>query len=179
MGDYLVEQIRLSASRSESPVAGESWKKALSPAYKKRKQAEGLDGVANLEEHGDLLDDLDYTHTEDGIEIGWTGDQAGKADGHANLSGDSDLPQRRLIPDVGQDFKTEIQDEIEKIVADAITDSMEFQKDDFEDVETKTQLYDALDEYFPDMSRSDIRDLVARTPDLARMLDELDIFNLL
>lgn len=174
-----MEQIRLSASRSESPVAGESWKKSLSPAYKKRKQAEGLEGVANLEEQGDLLDDLDYTLTDDGIQIGWEGDQAGKADGHANLSGDSDLPQRRLIPDVGQDFKPEIQDEIEKIVADAITDSMEFDKSDFEDVATKTELYDALDEYFPDMSRSEIHEVIARTPDLARMLDDLDIFDLL
>jgi hypothetical protein len=147
--------------------------------YKKKKVADGLPGKANLEFQGDMLDALEFQETEDGIKIGWFGDQAAKADGHANLSGDSSLPQRRLIPDEGQEFVPKIQDEIEKIVADAIANDMEFEKADFEEVETKAQLYDVLDEYFPDFSRAEIKSVVARSPDLAGLLDDLDLLDLL
>ncbi len=179
VGDYLVEQIIKSAGRAKSPIEGESWQSKLSPAYAKKKKAEGLPTKANMEESGDLLDSLTFEETNDGIEIGWFGANAGKADGHNNLSGDSILPQRRTIPDVGQSFDSSIQTEIEKIVADGVAGSLEFDKADFESVDTKTELYSILDEYFPDLSRADIKMAITRTPDLADLLDELNLLELL
>lgn len=179
VGDYLIEQITKSAGRARSPVAGESWQATLSPEYAKKKKAEGLPAKANMEESGDLLDSLTFEETESGIELGWFGAEAGKADGHNNLSGDSSLPQRRTLPDVGQTFVGDIQDEIEKIVADGVTGSMEFERADFEDVGTKSELYSALDEYFPDLTRSEIKMAITRTPELANLLDDLDLLELL
>lgn len=126
-----------------------------------------------------MLDALTYEETKDGIEVGWFGAEAAKADGHNNLSGDSTLPQRRTIPDVGQKFVEPIQDGIEKIVADAIADSLEFEAKDFEDVKSKASLYDALDEFFPDLSRAEVRGVVTRTPALVRLLDDLGLLELL
>lgn len=132
-----------------------------------------------MEFEGDMLDSLTYEETKDGIELGWFGGEAGKADGHNNLSGDSSLPQRRTIPDVGQKFVGDIQDEIEKIVADGIADSLEFEASDFEDVKSKQSLYDALDEFFPDLTRGEVRGVVSRTPDLVRLLDDLGLLDYL
>lgn len=132
-----------------------------------------------MEFEGDMLDSLTYKTTQDGLELGWFGEQAGKADGHNNLSGKSSLPQRRLIPDVGQEFVGEIQSEIEKIVADGVADEMSFEPSDFEGVSTRSELYATLDDYFPDFSRAEIRSVIARSPDLARLLDEMGLLELL
>lgn len=179
VGDFLVEQIVKSAGQAKSPVAGESWKAKLSEKYAAKKKSEGLPTKANMEFEGDYLDSLTYQETKDGIELGWFGDQAGKADGHNNLSGDSSLPQRRVLPDVGQKFIAPIQNELEKIVADSIADEVSFDKSDFDGVESKGELYSTLGEYFPDMSRSEIKVLISRTPALADLLDELDLLRLL
>jgi len=123
VGDYLIEQILLAASDAKSIVAGESFPK-LSKSYRQYKESEGLGGKPNLTFEGDLLDALKrrYGDDEDAIKIGWFGKQAGKADGHANLSGDSPIPTRRTIPGEGQSFKPSIRKEIERIIADAIKD---------------------------------------------------------
>lgn len=178
VGEYLVESILSSASASKSPVAGESFP-ALSKIYKKRKIAEGHAGKPNLELEGDMLDALTFKETKNGIELGWFGDQAPKADGHNNFSGKSDLPQRRVLPAEGQEFVSRIQGEVEKIIADAVADGMSFNTDDFEGVESKSDLYEALDEYFPGMSKAEIKGVIARTPDLAHMLDGMDLIGLL
>lgn len=179
VGEFLVESILSSAHATKSPVEGEGSFDKLSPAYKKKKVAEGHDGKPNLEFSGDMLDALTFEETPNGIELGWFGDQAGKADGHNNLSGKSSLPQRRLLPDVGQNFTSSIKEGAEKIIADAIADSIEFEREDFDGVETKTELYDVLTEYFPGMGRSEIKAIVARSPELAHLLDDLDLFTLL
>lgn len=119
VGDFLLEQILLAANEAKSPVSGERFP-VLSKEYKKKKIAEGLGGSPNLTYEGDLLDAITFKPTAKGIEIGWWGDQAGKADGHANFSGRSKLPQRRLLPDEGQTFKRPIQSEIEAIIAEEI-----------------------------------------------------------
>lgn len=179
VGDYLVEQLIKSAGSATSPVAGESWKASLNKEYAKKKKAEGLGTKANMDFEGDMLDALTFEEIKDGIELGWFGDEAGKADGHNNLSGDSTLPQRRLLPDVGQEFKPDIQKGIEQIVADAIADSIEFEAKDFEDVKSKASLYEALDEFFPDLTRGELRNVVLRTPDLVRLLDEQGLLDYL
>ena len=179
VGDYLVEAILSSAHKATSPIDGEGAFAPLSPVYKAKKLADGLPGKANLEYSGDLLDSLTFNETRNGIEIGWFGSEAGKADGHNNLSGDSLIPTRRLIPDMGQSFDSSITEGIDKIISDAIADSFDFKRSDFVDVTTKQELYDALDEYFPGLSRTEIRGVVARSPDLADLLDSLDLFGML
>lgn len=179
VGDFLVEKILATVGQAKSPVAGGDWKSTLSPEYKKKKLSEGLSGKADMELEGDMLNDLTFKETSDGIDIGWFGDQAPKADGHNNFSGKSDLPRRQSLPEEGQEFISGIQKEIEKIVSDAIADEVEFNQADFEDVSSKAELYSALEEYFPGFSPAEIRDVVARSPDLARLLDDLGIFELL
>lgn len=132
-----------------------------------------------MQETGALLDALTFEETDDGIEIGWFGDQAPKADGHNNFSGKSDLPRRQSLPDVGEDFISAIQSGIEKIVSDSLADGMEFDSEDFDGIDTRTELYDVLDEYFPDMSRTEIKAIITRTPDFARFLDDEDLLELL
>jgi hypothetical protein len=179
VGDFLVEQIIKSAGRAESPVQGGEWEKKLSKQYAAKKKAEGLGTKANLEFEGDLLDALTFEETQDGIEVGWIGEQAGKADGHNNFSGKSSLPRRQGLPDEGEGFKPSINNEIEKIIADHIADSIEFEADDFEDVSSKSELYTVLDEFFPDLTKTEIKMAVTRVPGLARLLDELDLLELL
>jgi hypothetical protein len=179
VGEFLVESLLSSAAKGQSSVAGEGSFDPLSPIYRKKKVAEGHAGKANLELSGDLLDGLTFEETNKGIELGWFGAEAGKADGHNNLSGKSHLPQRRLLPDVGQSFSDSIQSGAEKIIADAIADAVDFDAADFEDVETKADLYTVLDDYFPDMSRAEIKATIARTPALASLLDDQDLFKLL
>ena len=178
VGDFLVEQTLLAIRKSDSPVEGESIP-ALSPKYKKKKLAEGLPGKANLEHEGDLLDALSFEPTADGIEIGWVGDQAPKADGHADFSGKSNLPRRRIIPGKGQSFDAGIVKDVEKIVADAVAEELDFKAADFADVTTKADLYDVLGEVLDGMSRAEIRSAVTRTPKLANLLDDLGLFSLL
>lgn len=178
VGQFLVEQILSSASASKSPVEGEDWP-PLSDAYKRQKKAEGLGGKANLEAEGDLLDALGFDETKDGIEIGWTGKQAGKADGHNNLSGDSSIPTRRVLPDVGQEFIPRIQKEAERIISDAIGDEVSLEDSDFQAVTNRDELYSTLKDYFPDLSRAEIRVAITRSVGIARFLDDLGLFTLL
>lgn len=178
VGQYLVESILSSASNSKSPVDGEGWP-ALSRDYKAKKVGEGFPGKANLEAEGDLLDALKFEETGSGIDLGWFGKQAAKADGHNNLSGDSSLPQRRVLPDVGQSFVGSIQKEAERIISDAITDRLSFESADFENITTRNELYSTLKEYFPDLSRAEIRSSITRAPLLARFLDDAGLFDLL
>ena len=180
IGDYLVESIISAAGDSKSPVAGGAWKKALSDSYKKQKVAQGLPGVANMEESGDLLDSLTYKTTDSGIDIGWFGSEAGKADGHNNFSGDSPLPRRQTLPDEGQKFSSEIQKNIEKIISDAVNNNTEFDSQDFEGIDNKAELYNILAEYFPDaVSNYELRLILTRNPELAALLDEMDLIDLL
>lgn len=132
-----------------------------------------------MEFEGDLLDSLTFEETSDGIKIGWFGDQAPKADGHNNFSGKSSLPVRQTLPRVGEQFRPSIHREIEKIVADAVADEIQIEKADFENVTTKIELYDVLRDYFPDLTRSEMKLAISRTPTFARFLDDLDLLGLL
>jgi len=118
IGEFLVEQILASTAEAKSPVAGYGKFPALSKLYKTKKEEAGRSGVPNLDFDGDMLSALDYEITDEGLKIGVFGDQAPKADGHNNLSGESQLPLRRFLPDVGEGFKKEISAEIEAILAE-------------------------------------------------------------
>jgi hypothetical protein len=173
VGEYIVEQVLQSVAKAKSPVAGEDWPK-LSPEYKKRKQAEGNTGTANMELEGDMLNSLQFKKTADGIDVGFFGRQAAKADGHLHFSAESanaTAPQRRFLPGEGDEFVPSIQKGIEAIIADNLVGEVEFETDDFSSVTTKADLYSVLEEYFEGLSRSEIRRAVTSAPGLVSFLD--------
>jgi len=150
IGEYLVEQILAHNAESKSPVSGYGKYKALSPAYRLEKEESGRAGEPNLDFYGDMNSALDFELTEDGIKVGVFGDQAPKADGHNNLSGLSKLPTRRFLPDIGEGFKRDIDQEIETIIAEnAVKASLdEFENADleyeFSAIESREEFYDLL-----------------------------------
>lgn len=179
VGEFLVERVLSSLRNAETPVKGEGWP-ALSKGYRAFKKAEGLPPDANMELEGDLLDALTFEETNSGVEIGFFGAEAWKADGHLKFSGkENNTPQRRFLPGEGQEFDAEITRKAEQIIADAIAENSEFDKSAFEDVGSKSELYLVLAEYFPDMSRAEIKSAVARAPSLIKFLDDLDLLDLL
>lgn len=177
VGDFLKEKILEKVSSGKSPVAGERFS-PLDPAYAKK--AHGGNRTPRLEDTGDMLDSLDYKITTKGIDLGIFGSGEGdKADGHNNFSGKSQIPQRRFLPDEGQDFQSDIQKGIEQIVADALADSVPVSKDELEGISSKAELYDRLSEVFQGMTRAEIRSAVLRSPDFSGLLDDLDLLDLL
>lgn len=182
IGEFLLEQTLLTVGEAKSPVAGEAWP-ALSSEYKAEKKSEGGSGKADLELSGSMLDHLDFKVTDKGIEIGIYGKDAPKADGHNNLSGDSELAalgkQRRFLPDVGQEYKATIQKEAEKIIADAVASETQIKRQDLEAISSAAELYEFLGELFGGLSRSEIRGAVLRSPALFDLLAEEDLIGFL
>lgn len=135
IGDFIINEILLSVSNGKSPVAGfnKPFKKLNSKYAKEHK---GNNRTANLELEGDMLDALiSKNKAGDKIEIGiFAKKQQGKADGHNNLSGESNLPTRRFIPDENENFKRFINNGINQIISDAI-----IQKEDDDEEELDAQ----------------------------------------
>ncbi len=179
VGEFLVEQVLQSVASAKSPVQGESFP-ALSAGYKKKKTSEGGSGKPDLDLRGDLLDALDFKSTAEGLEIGFFNSQAWKADGHLKFSGaDNGIPQRRFLPDEGQKFVKDIQSTIEDIITDKILERAELDKNDLKSVETKTELYEILKAELPGMSQAEMRDAVLRSDKLLKVLEGLDLVDLL
>jgi hypothetical protein len=175
VGNFLIEQTLVSMNEKKSPVQGEGSFKALSKDYKKKKLEEVGSGEANLEFDGVMKDELNFFPTKDGIEIGVYGERAGAADGHNNLSGKSQLPTRRFLPDEGQNYKKNIQTEVDRIVADAISEEIGFKKSDFRNVTTKKELFEVLSNKLGPMSRAEMVLTVFRNQDLVDILTSLDL----
>lgn len=174
VGNFLVEQTLISMDQKKSPVQGEGSFKPLSPLYKKKKQNDVGSTEANLEFDGLMKDQLDFKPTKSGVRIGVYGERAPAADGHNNLSGDSSLPTRRFLPKEGQQYKENIQREVERIIADAIADETTFKKSEFRNIETKKELYEKLAQTFGG-TRAEIALAVFRNADLVDLLTELDL----
>lgn len=133
-----------------------------------------------MELEGDMLDALSFEETRDGVEVGIFGKEAWKADGHLKFSGEEGTaPRRRFLPGEGQEFDPAIQDGIEKIILDAIGDETRFNRQDFDAVSTKSELYSVLSEYFPDLARAEIKQAIVSVPSLVTFLDELSLLELL
>lgn len=130
--DLVLEEVLNTVGQARSPVAGESWKSSLSKGYKAVKGDYSSNLTANMELHGDLLDNLECVVNPKGrLELRNTGRQTGKADGHNNHSGQSSLPQRRYIPDTGQTFKRDIIEKMKVILSDYVDeDSTDFDDED-------------------------------------------------
>lgn len=102
---------------AKSPVKGGPWKRSLSPAYKKIKAEESGSTVANMELTGDMLDALEVVRkrgTKLSLQI--EGEEAPKADGHNNHSGDSPLPERRFIPKGRETLRDDIWRDVKRIL---------------------------------------------------------------
>ena len=147
IGEYLVEQILASTAESKSPVAGYGKFPALSKDYKAEKEESGRAGVPNLDFEGDMLSALSFEITEEGIKIGIFGDQAPKADGHNNFSGQSQLPLRRFLPDAGEGFRKEIDAEIQSILADKAVEAAADDLDEAE-IEEALDVVDTKEDFF-------------------------------
>ncbi len=176
MGDFLIEETLKSVAASKSPVAGEKWP-ALKPSYRKEKDAAGHPPVPNMEFSGDMLADLTFKDTADGIQIGFIGsDQAPKADGHVKFSGkDNGVRKRRFLPGEGQEYVSSIQKDVDQIIADAIVESMPFDTKELKDVDSKADLYSLFRDAWPDLTNAEIKATILRTPDIFAMLADLDL----
>lgn len=179
VGEFVKEQILLSVAESSSPISGGAFKKSLSAAYKKQKEADGLPGVANLELTGEMLDSLDYKTTKDGIEIGVFGRAALRADGHNNFSGESELPGRQFLPKEGESFKPSIQKEIDRIIRDKLTENLSISRRDFATVRNGIELWQVLREFFPGYRKSQIVETVLRNRQFVGLLDEFNLLRFL
>lgn len=162
----------------KSPVEGYGKFTALtSEQYKKKKKAEVGTTKPNLELSGEMLDEVQFEDTKEGIKIGVFGDAALRADGHNNLSGRSKLPTRRFIPDKGEVYNSRINREVERIISDAISETIGPKAKLFEDVESKSELYSALRTYFGERSvtNAELKLSVFRNPDLLAFLEEMEL----
>ena len=177
VGEFLVEQTLVNAAESASIVKGEKIPALSSKPYKLKKRDEVGNATANLELSGEMLDSVDYKPSVNSLTIGVYGDAALRADGHNNFSGKSSLPKRRIFPGEGQEYKSDVQKEIKRIISD-YRSSNPIAKD-FEDIQTKTELYDTLKEITGLTSRSEIKLAVMRSRDLLDVLDDLDLADLL
>jgi phage gpG-like protein len=163
VGKYLVEEINASLASSKSPIEGESFPR-LSADYKKRKVADGFSGVPDLERSGAMKDALDYKVTSRGVQIGFFSDKenASKADGHNNFSGNSLIPQRRFLPDIGQSFKSRMEKDIKDIVSEAVANSLKVTQTEVDLIQSKEDFNLFIREMFPELTRSEaVRTIIA------------------
>lgn len=179
VGTYLVEQTLAGVSESKSVVQGESIPSLSKGPYRKKKLDELGTARADLVFSGEMLDELSFESTKDGIKIGVFGDRAPVLDGHSNLSGKSKLPQRRIIPDEGQSYKRNIQTEVERIISDAVAEESDFTLQDFEDVTTKAELFAVLREKLGELPRAELSLAVFRNENLVRLLRKAKVLKLL
>ena len=176
-GEVIVAEILASLGEARSPVSGESFPR-LSKKYREFKMREGGSGSPDLELYGDLKDALTWKPTENGLEVGFFGGQADKADGHNKLSGRENFtPQRRFLPAEGQNFKRHIVRQVEDIIDSHAGDA--FKESDFGGVESSTELYDVLRGVYSGYTRSEIRQAVASSPELMDMLIGLNLLRYL
>lgn len=125
IAEYVRDEILQYVGEGRSPVAGGKWKQGLSKEYAKRKGEFSSSTIANMELTGDLLDALEARVVGNKIKVGWFGgDEAAKADGHNNFSGESTLPARQSIPNVdeNQTFRRDIVQGIKAIAKEFIED---------------------------------------------------------
>jgi hypothetical protein len=121
IAEYVKTEILQYVGEAQSPVSGGRWKQSLSPEYKKLKKEISGSAIANMELYGDMLDALEARVVGNKIKVGWFGgEQAAKADGHNNFSGESSLPTRQSIPKEGQKFKRDIMQGIKEIAQEFI-----------------------------------------------------------
>lgn len=177
IGDFLLEQTLVNAAESASIVKGEKIPALTSKPYKLKKRDEVGNAKANFELTGEMLDSIDFKKSASSITIGVYGEAALRADGHNNFSGKSRLPKRRIFPAEGQEYNQATQREIKRIIADYKSSNPIVK--DFEDISTKSELYETLRDMTGLTSRVEIKMAVMRSKDLLEVLEEMDLVDLL
>lgn len=179
VGNYLVEQTLLAVADASSPVSGEKFK-ALSKEYRIEKQEQGSPGIPNMELKGKMLEALTFKPTTKGVEIGFiNSNQAEKADGHNNFSGSSTLPKRRFLPEEGQNYKSAIESEVNKIITDIVGASVPVTRTMLGQITNKTEFWSTFTVAYPDFSRNEIRGLFKRSATLSKLLGEFGLLEFL
>lgn len=180
LGELLVEQILDSLASTQTPIQGGKYKATLSKDYAAKKKAETGSSAANLDLSGELLNAIDYKIQGNTIKIGVFGsDNAGKADGHNNFSGRSNLPTRQFLPEEGQQFKKDIRDLISETVDAYKADNTELDSKKLNKIESKQDLYAYLAEELGLTSKAAIREAVLGSKGLIDVLDDFDLVDLL
>ena len=127
IGQYLVEQILENCGRGQTSVANGKWKRSLSPEYAKFKRGQSSSDFANMELTGEMLNALKFEIKRFQVEVGiFNQQEAQKADNHNKFSSASQktkLPERQFIPRKGENFKRDIQREINQIIQEAVDGS--------------------------------------------------------
>lgn len=178
VGEYLVEQTLISIEQERSPVSGQGSFAPLSPEYKKLKKREVGNTRPNLEAEGNMKDAIDF-EASSVLTLGVFGERAGAADGHNDLSGKSRLTKRQFLPNIGEKYKTQVMNEIERIKADVIAENTSFKRSQFRNVSTRTDLYLTLKNILGLDSRAEINLAVIRNPDLSNFLEDEGLYDLL
>ena len=123
MSEYLEDTVLDYLSQGKSPVAGEKTFKPLSKDYKKIKAKISGSSKANMELHGDMLDDFDVRFKGDTLSMGFHGDASDesklKAENHNKFTARANktaVPKRRFIPFKKQNLKRDIMNDINDII---------------------------------------------------------------
>lgn len=177
VGEFLVTQILSDVAESRSPVTGRVFR-GLSPRYKKEKVEAGYGSNADLEATGAMLSSLEFEVTEDGIKIGVFGPDAGKADGHNNFSGDSELPLRQFLPNEGQGFRPDIRKDVDEIINDILADETAIDSSDLSGVESRDELLSRLSSLLG-IAKFNVARAVLGNQKLLDLLDDLDLLDML
>lgn len=159
-----------------SPVEGlGKFPSLVSKEYKKLKKSEVGNTKADLELSGETLNALSFKSTNDGLKLGVFGSRAPIFDGHNNLSGKSELPLRRAVPGEGENYKSSIRKEVDRIIADALSENEFVSPKDLQDINSKGALYDVLGDLLGLTSRSEIRLAVFRNESLLELLRDEEL----
>ncbi len=174
-GELLIDSILKDVGGAKSPVSGDRFPR-LSKSYKKFKESQNLGGSANLEFTGDMLDNLSFNVSRSGkLEIGVFGQEAHKADGHNNFSGDSTLPLRQFLPKEQQVYRQGIKSQIDSILREAIAKNIKLPVRKLQAVETKEQFFTVMSEIFPNVSRAKIVEALLSDEQVIRSITDLGL----
>lgn len=103
VSDIVITSVLEYVGSANSPVSGRGKFAPLDEKYAEKEH--GGDRNAKLELSGDLLGSLIVIKNGDSLVLTVPEEEQGKADGHNDFSGDSNLPTRRFIPN-GADAET-------------------------------------------------------------------------
>ena len=178
IGELLVTQVLEYVADSKSPIDGSAFV-ALSKDYAEKKQEETGSSAPNLDLTGDMLSNLDYKITGDTIELGVYGDEAGKADGHNNFSGESKLPTRQFLPKAGESFDDSIVDIINEAIDMYKAENLDILDESvLKEINNSEELYNYLENEFDMTSKKKIKELILST-EMATTLDKYDLLDFL
>lgn len=170
VGEFLIDSILQQVGAAKSPVKGEIFP-ALSKDYKEIKSDQGRGTAANLELSGDMLDALLFRRTDKGVKIAILGNEAPKADGHNNFSGQSKIKQRRFLPGDGQSFKSSIESEANSIIREQVAASANVKRSDLRGISTRPGLNDFLRSAFPALTVKQAKNAILINEGLLAIFD--------